>query len=194
METTYHVVLETVGLYLCPVVQLVRGDILHIARHIVASICISAGGADGSHQFVVLVGDCQFGCFVRDAVYLMIDCCALCLVGLGAVNLKQCLNLVQHRLFLGIVLRTKTFRALEHKVLEVMRQTRCLGRVVLAAHTNRDVGLDARRFLVDSQIDFQTVVQRVDTALHGIAFHCLVASFFATRYHQHGYHRHRQHG
>ena len=42
METTYHVVLETVGLYLCPVVQLVRGYILHIARHIVTGICIGA--------------------------------------------------------------------------------------------------------------------------------------------------------
>ena len=123
----------------------------------------------------------------------MIDCRTLCLVGLSAIYLEQCLNLVQHRLFLCIVLGTETFRALEHEVFKVVCKTSRLGRIVLSTHANRNVGLDARHFLIDGQIDLKTVVQRVDTALHGIAFHCLVASFTTTRNHQHGNHYHRYH-
>ena len=57
VESAYNHVLEAVSLDACPVVNLVRRYVLHIARHVVACISVGAVGSDGSHQLVVLVRD-----------------------------------------------------------------------------------------------------------------------------------------
>ena len=57
METTDHHVLETVTLDSGPVLDLIRGDVLRIAGHIVRGVGIRPFGTDGSHQFVILIGN-----------------------------------------------------------------------------------------------------------------------------------------
>ena len=65
--------------------------------------------------------------------------------------------------------------AFEHQVLQVMGQSRCLGRVVARSCAHGDVRLDAGLLVVDAQIDRQTVFQRVDTGLHRVVGHTLVS-------------------
>ena len=57
VESAYGGVLETVCLNLCPVFNLVAGDVLGIAGYIVAGVGICSVGSDGRHQLVVFVGD-----------------------------------------------------------------------------------------------------------------------------------------
>ena len=96
------------------------------------------------------------------------------LVGGLAVNFEEVFDLIEHR-FLGCEVRcAELLRPLEHQVFEIVRQSGGLGRVVLAAHVHGDVGLDARRLLVDAHIDFQPVVQGVDFGVQRIALHCFV--------------------
>ena len=180
METADDVVLEAVGLNLCPVFQLVGGDILDVAGDIEAGVGVGAVGTDGSHQLVVLIGDGELGCLVGEAVDLAVDGGALCLVGLGAVHLEECLNLVEQGLLLGVVLCAEVLGALEHQVLEVVGKAGSLSGVVLATHTHGDVGLYARSLLIYGEVHLQSIVQCVDTALHGVAVDCLVAALAGT--------------
>ena len=62
METTDDHILETVALDLCPILNLVRRDVLRITGDIVRGKSVSTLGTDGCHQFVVLVGDEVLGC------------------------------------------------------------------------------------------------------------------------------------
>ena len=55
VETANHHILETIGLDLSPVINLVRWDILGIASHVVRSVGIGTLSTNGSHQLVVLV-------------------------------------------------------------------------------------------------------------------------------------------
>ena len=57
VESTNHHVLKTVRLNLGPVLYLIRGNVLRVARHVVAGVGIGAFGSDGRHQFVVFVGN-----------------------------------------------------------------------------------------------------------------------------------------
>ena len=131
-------------------------------------------GADGGHQFVVFVGNGDLRSLVADRVDAVVDRRTLGLVGGLAVNFEEVFDLIEHR-FLGCEVRcAELLRPLEHQVFEIVRQSGGLGRVVLAAHVHGDVGLDARRLLVDAHIDFQPVVQGVDFGVQRIALHCFV--------------------
>ena len=193
MEATDDVVLEAVGLYLGPVLQLIGGDILDVAGNVEARVGIGAVGTDGCHQLVILVGDRELGGFVRDAVDLAVDSGTLSLIGLGAIHLEECLYLVEQGFLFSIVLCAEALRALEHQVLEIVSQPRSFGRVVLTTHAHRDVGLYARSLLVHGQVHLQSIVEGVDTALHRVAVDCLVATLRVTRGEQKSHHRYRQH-
>ena len=174
VEAADHGVLETVGLDLGPVVDLVRRDVLDVYGHVLRREGIGAVGADGRHQFVVLVGDGDLRSLVADRVDAVVDRRALGFVGRLAVNLEEVFDLVEHR-FLGCEIRcAELLRALEHQVFEIVRQPGGLGRVVLAAHIHGDVGLDTRRLLVDAHVDLQPVVQGVDFGVQRVALHCFV--------------------
>ena len=174
VEAADHGVLKPVGLDPGPVVDLVRRDVLDVYGHVLRRKSIGAVGADGRHQFVVLVGDGDFRSLVADRVDAVVDRRTLGLVGGLAVNFEEVFDLIEHR-FLGCEVRcAELLRPLEHQVFEIVRQSGGLGRVVLAAHVHGDVGLDARRLLVDAHIDFQPVVQGVDFGVQRIALHCFV--------------------
>ena len=171
VEATDDAVAETVGLYLGPFFYLVRGDVLGVARHVEAGVGVGAIGADGGHQFVVLVGDGQLGGFIRKTVYRMVDGLALGLAGGLAVNFKLLFNLVEQRLLGFVVLGAEVGGALEHQVFEVVRQPGGFGGVVLAAHAHGDVGLDAGFVFVDAHVHLQSVVEGVDACLERVARH-----------------------
>ena len=174
VEAADHGVLKPVGLDPGPVVDLVRRDVLDVYGHVLRRKSIGAVGADGRHQFVVLVRDGDFRSLVADRVDAVVDRRTLGLVGGLAVNFEEVFDLIEHR-FLGCEVRcAELLRPLEHQVFEIVRQSGGLGRVVLAAHVHGDVGLDARRLLVDAHIDFQPVVQGVDFGVQRIALHCFV--------------------
>ena len=59
-------------------------------------------------------------------------------------------------------------------MLEVVCQAGRLGRVVLATHIDRYHGLDARFFVIDTQIDLEAVVQCIDACGGGVAGHGLI--------------------
>ena len=174
METADNHILKAVSLDASPVVHLVGGDVLHVARHVVAGVGVGAVGTDARHQLVILVGDEVLCCNLRHRVNLMIEALALCRVCHGAIMLVTALYVVKVRLLLGCVRRTENIRSLKHQVLKVMCKTRCLGRVVARAGAHGDVSLDARLLLVDRQINLQSVRQGVDACLHRVALHGLV--------------------
>jgi len=174
MEAADHGILETVGLDFGPVVDLVRGNVLDVDRHVLRREGVGAVGSDGRHQLVVLVGNGDFRSFVADRVYAAVDGRALGLVGGLAVNLEETFDLVEHRFLRGVVRGAELLRAFEHQVFEVVRQTRGLRGVVLAADLHGDIGLDAGRLLVYAHVDFQSVVERVDAGVQRIARHRFV--------------------
>ena len=172
-------ILEAVGLHLGPVLHLVRWDVLDVAGHIVRSESVRALATDGRHQFVVLVGDEVLGCQLRNAVNFVVFLLSQSLVGDGAILLVALLNLVEQRsLGLGVG-SAELSGALEHQVLQIMRKTGCLGRIVLRARAHGNISLYARFFLVDGEIDLQTIIKSIDTRLHGVALHPFIVAILA---------------
>ena len=148
MEAANHHILETVALDLSPVLNLVAGDILRIAGHIVRGEGVGSFSTDSGHQLVVLVGDEVLGCHLRDAVDLMV----FLLAGLGirqsAVFLVALFDLVEQGCFGSHVVRAEMGSALKHQVLQIVRQTGGLCRIVLRTCTHGDIGLNARTLRV----------------------------------------------
>ena len=171
MEAANHHILETVALDLSPVLNLVAGDILRIAGHIVRGEGVGSFSTDSGHQLVVLVGDEVLGCHLRDAVDLMV----LLLAGLGirqsAVFLVALFDLVEQRCFGSHVVRAEMGGALKHQVLQIVRQTGGLCRIVLRTCTHGDIGLNTRTLRVHREIHLQTVVEGIDARLHQVARH-----------------------
>ena len=175
VEPTDDHVLETVGLDLGPVLDFIRRDVLSVAGHVVGGVGVGAFSADGRHELVVLVGDEILGGQLAHRVDFVIGHAAFLGVGEGAVFLITRLDVVQERLLGGRVGGAELVGALKHQVLKVVSQASGLGGVVLRAGAHGDVGLDARLFVVDAQVDLQAVVERVDAgfaevALHGLKF------------------------
>ena len=149
METADHHVLESVALYLCPVLNLVVRDVLHIAGHVVGSIGVGALASDARHQLVVLVRDVVLGCQLRNRVDFVISLLALCRVGQLAVALISACDFVEIRLLLGVVDGAELLGSLEHQVLQIVGKTGCLGRVVSGTCLDGDISLQTRLFLVN---------------------------------------------
>ena len=179
VETTDNHILETVGLHLGPVLNLVRRDILRIARHIVGGKGIGALSTNGSHQLVVLVGDEVLGSYLRHTVNLMVGLLTLCRVGQLAISFVALLNLVEQRLLGSRIGSTELLGALEHQVLQIMGETRCLSRVVLRTRTHGDIRLNTGFLLVYREIHLQAVIERIDTCLRDIARYRLVMIVFS---------------
>ena len=59
-------------------------------------------------------------------------------------------------------------------MLEVVCQTCCLGRVVLASHLYGDVSLDARLFLIYRHVNLQPIVKSIYPGLKRVTFHSLI--------------------
>ena len=174
VESAEDAVHEAVGLDLRPVLHLVGGDLLHIAGDVVGRVGVGTFGTDDGHQLVVFVRDRDLGGLVADGVDLVVQVQAFLRVLQGAVHLEQAVDGRKHRLFGLIVLRAELLGSLEHHVLEVVGETGIVGRIVLAARADGDVGLDPGLVLVDGHIHFQAVVQGVDLRLEGIALHGLI--------------------
>ena len=149
METADHHVLESVALYLSPILYLVVRDVLYIAGHIVGSIGVGALASDARHQLVVLVRDVVLGCQLRNRVDFVISLLALCRVGQLAVALISASDFVEIRLFLGMVCGSELLGSLEHQMLQIVGKTGCFGRVVSGTCLHCDVCLQTRLFLVD---------------------------------------------
>ena len=183
VESADDHVLEAVALNLGPVLNLVAGNVLGIAGHVVAGERIGTLGSDGGHQLVVFVRDEILGCHLRDRVDFVVFLLAKFGVFDEAVFLVAAGNLVEQR-FLGLgIVGAELLGTLKHQVLQIVSQTGGLGGVVLGTRAHGDVGLDARLLLVDGQIHFQSVVESVDAALHGIACNRLILVVFCTHAH-----------
>ena len=183
-------VLEAVGLDACPVVDLVRRDVLDVDGHVLRRVGVRSVGADGGHQLVVFVGNGQFRGFVAYRVDAVVDGRAFGLVRRLAVDFEETFDFIEHRFFGGVVRGAVLLRTLEHQVFEIVGQTRRLGRVVLAAHLHGDVGLDAGSFAVDAHVDLQPVREGVDAGVQRIARDGFVLVLAASR----NEHRHRDDG
>ena len=178
METAYNHVLETVGLYLCPVVHFVSGDVFGVTRNIIAGVCVGFFGSDRRHQLVVLVGDEVFGSQLRHAVYAVVGFFALFGVGKRAVFLVPFFDVFQQgRFFFGIG-RAELFRTLKHQMFQIVGQTRSFGGVVSASRLNCYVGVNAWCLFIYREIHAQSVVQGVDARSRWVALHRLVLVIF----------------
>ena len=174
VETTYHHVLESVGLDLCPVLNLVRRDILRITGHVVRGVGVRPFCTDGCHQLVILIGNEILGCHLRDRVDLVVSLLTRIRIRQLAISLIALFNLCEQRgLSLGVI-RTKLFRALKHQVLQVVSQSCRFRRVILRTCTYSDECLDAWFLRVYREIYLQTVVEGIDARLHLIARHCFI--------------------
>ena len=183
METANHHILETVGLNACPVLHLIRRNILRIASHVVRCIGIRTLCTDGRHEFVVFVRNEIFGSNLRHTVDFMIGFFTRNGVSQLAVSLETLLNLVQKRSLCFGIVRAVQLRSLEHDVLEIVSQSRRFSRVVSASRANGDVSIDTRCLLVHREINFQPVRQRVDACLHQVTGNGLILVILRLRTH-----------
>ena len=131
METTDNHILETVGLNLSPVVNLIRRDVLYITGDIVRGEGIGALSTDGSHQLVVLIGNEVAGSHLRYAVDAMIGSLARLWVGKTAISLIASLDVGKQRSLGSGIGNTEMIGTLEHEVLQIVSKTCGFGRVVL---------------------------------------------------------------
>ena len=86
-----------------------------------------------------------------------------CALPICTTNFELFFDLVQQRLFNLIVLSTEVCGTFKHQVLEIVSQSGSFCGVVFTTYTYCNVRLYARSFFVYSHVDFQTVVQRVET-------------------------------
>ena len=161
--------------------KLVRRDVLDVYGHVLRREGVGPVGADGGHQFVVLVGDGDLRSLVADRVDAVVDRRALGFVRGLAVDLEEPFDLVEHGFLGGVVGRSELFGSLEHQVFEVVCQTGRLGGVVLAADPHGDGRLDAGLLLHDAHVDLQAVWKRVNPGCQRIARHRFVLVFAARR-------------
>ena len=180
METADHAIFKTFCLNFCPVVNLIAGDIFRVASNVETGVGICSVGTDGSHEFVIFVGDGIFGSLVGDAVNFCINSFTFKAVCCLAINFELFFDLVQQRLFNLIVLSTEVCGTFKHQVLEIVSQSGSFCGVVFTTYTYCNVRLYARSFLVYSYVDFQTVVQSVDTRFQRIIGYCFVAVLRST--------------
>ncbi len=169
VESAQHGVLEAVGLDACPVFDLVGGYVLDVAGLVVGGVGIRTVGADGGHEFVVLVGNGYERCFIAYGVNLTVDVAAFHRVGGVAVDLKEVFDFVEQGLFGRVILGAESFCTLEHEMLEIVGEAGGFGRVILAADADCDVGLDAGFVLVDAHVNLEAVGQGVDFCAQWIA-------------------------
>ncbi len=181
VESSDHHVLEPVGLDFGPVLDLVGGDVLHVAGHVVGGVGVGALRADERHELVIFIGDGNLRSGIAHGVDEVIDGVPLGLVGLRAVNVIEPLDLVQHGLFGLEVGGAETGRALEHDVLEIVGQSGVVRRVVLSADPHGDIRLNPGNLFVYGHIDFQSVVQGVDFCPHGVSRNGLILAAGAGR-------------
>ena len=158
VETANHIMLETVGLYLGPVFHLIGRNILHIHRHIITGIGIRTVCPDSRHQFVVFIRNGQLGRLIGNAVDFLIQSHTLRLVRRLTIHFKQRLYLIQHRLFLLIILGAERLRSLKHQMFKIMSQPRRFRRIVLSSHPHGYVSLDTGFFGIHRQIHLQAVI------------------------------------
>ena len=174
MKQAENRISETFTFDLQPTFYLIVWNILLIYSHIVGSKGICTLCTDHGHHLVVLVRNSVFGCLVRNGVDLMIDGLALRGVSGVVIDLIQSFYLLQLLLLFRPVQRTKVIGTLEHKVFKIMRETRGFGRVILAAHTHRNIGLDARHILIHRHEHLQSVVERVMNHVHRVILICFL--------------------
>ena len=174
MEATDNHILETVGLNLRPVLHFVGRDVLRVAGHIVRGIGIRTLRTDGSHQFVILVGNEVLGSLLRQRVYLSVNLLTCLRISQFAIGLVALFDLIKQRsLSLGVV-GTKLTGALKHQVLQIVRQTRRLCGVVFRTRPYGDICLNTRLLLVHTQIHLQSILQGIDTRLSHISLYSLI--------------------
>ena len=178
VESTDHHILEAVGLNLSPIGDFVRGNVLHIARHVVRGVSVRTLCTDGRHELVVLVGDEILGSQLAHGVNLVILLAALFGVGDEAILLVASLNVVQQRSLGGGIGDTKLVGSLEHQVLQIVCQTRCLCRIVLRTRADSNERLDTGLLFVDGEIHLQTIVEGVDARLRHITLEGLILVIF----------------
>ena len=174
VEAAEDAVLEAVGLDLRPVLELVGGDFLHVAGHVVGGVGVGTAGADDGHELVILVRDRDLGRLLADGVDLVVKVQAGLRVRQGAVHLEQAVDGREQGLLGLVVLRAELLGALEHHVLQVVGETGVVSRVVLAACADGHQGLDAGLVLVDAHVHGKSVLQGVDLRIERIARNGLV--------------------
>ena len=188
MEAADDHVLEAVGLDLGPVLDLVGGDVLCVAGHVVGCVCVGADGSDDGHGLVILVGDGDLGSLVAERVDHMVDGPALGGVGLGAVHFIQVLDLGEDGLLGLVVGSAEHLGALEHQMLEVVGESGVVGRVVAPSRLHCDIGLDTGFFLVDGHVDLESVLEGVDLGLERVSLHGFVLGAAGGEGQHHGGH------
>ena len=194
MESTDHEVLETVGLNLRPVLNLVARNVFHVASHVVAGIGIGTTGTDSGHELVVFIRDEVSGSFVRKAVDNVVDGLTFGLISGLSIDFELCLDGIEKRFFGFIIHGSVLLGTLEHEVFQVVRQTGSFGRVVLTAHTYSNVGLYAWSFLIHGHVHLQTILQGIHLGIHRVIGYggVLILAACTRRKHQATHHPKRE--
>ena len=166
MKASNDHISKTFGLYFGPIVHLVRRYILHIACNIRTRKGIRAFRTDSCHELIVFVRYVITGRQLRDTVYFVIGFPALCRVFQQAILLISAGNILQIRRLFNQIRRAKAHCAFKHKVLEIMRQSRCLSRIVTTPRAHGDKSLYARLLFVYREINLQAVAESINACVH----------------------------
>ena len=153
VESANDHVLEAVGLYACPIIDFIRGNVLYIAGNVVARVGVGTFRSDTRHELVVLVGYVILRGQLRDGIDLVIGGSALNGVGQRAILLVTAFDFVQVGFLLSVIGGAKLLRAFKHEVFEIVSQARGLCRVVTRPGAHNNVGLQAWALLVDTHVD-----------------------------------------
>ena len=148
METTDDHILETVALDLCPVLNLVAWNILGIAGDIIACEGVCTVCAYGCHKLIIFIRNEILCSQLRHRVNLVIFLLAESGILDKTIFFVTLGDVVEERLLSFWIVSAELLCSLEHKVLKVVSQTCCLGRIVFGTSTHSDISLDAWLFLV----------------------------------------------
>ena len=170
VEQTEHAFLKALALDHHPLLQFITWDIVHIHRALGAGVCIGTARANALHHFIVLVRHSQASRHIAQAIDAVVDDITLGLIGGFASQFIGIADLLKNSTLLGPFRSTDMRGAFEEHVLQIVRKTCGIGRVVLATGTCCDIGLHTRRIGVAAQPHLQAVIKRVDARFQWVTW------------------------
>ncbi len=157
------------GLDRQPFLGLVGWDVVDVTGDFVGCEGIRTSRSEFAGELIIFVCNSPLRCNSAHGVDRVINRDALSGISRAAIGLIEILDLIQIGFFLCIIERAKFVGALEEEMFEVMREAGRIRRIVLAAGTDGNHRLNARLRLVDTEIDRQPVLQRVNASAERIA-------------------------
>ena len=174
MKQSHLRIPETLRLNRSPVFQLIRRHIILINRLLQPSMRIRTLCTYRRHHFIILIRNRKLRCIPRNTINLMINHLPFRHIRRLSVHLIQSLNFIQLRLLLPIFLTAVCISPLEQHMLQIVRQTSRISRVILASRSRSNIRLYPRRIFIHRHINSKSIVKRINTRIQRVIRHTFI--------------------